>query len=169
MWETLNALRKKPRAVRNRYAVIGAFSVTAVVAATWLIVLTLNIGATQSTLRTEQSASPIFSSFFSSTKKQFGNLKAQLQSLGDELEEAATTTASTTASTTAAASSSSLPAEDIAAATGTATGTSSASPARSTEEEMVRDVQDPDPGPPPGRATGREVRIATSGATGTTP
>lgn len=147
MWQKLDKLREQPKRKRETYALVTAISVTSVITLVWAVSLYVSFVHSDGSQPGLETAAPIFSSFFSGAKKQLDNLSAGLDELNRNISS------STASTTNATASSTTLADEDefstVFAISSSSTGMTSA------------DV-DPET-PPPGRATGREVRIATSG------
>ncbi|MEM9336554.1 MAG: hypothetical protein AAGA35_01730 [Patescibacteria group bacterium] len=75
MWKTLDRLRQKPKEQKSRIALIGAGSVTALVALVWFVATAASFSNNTATQTAEViEAAPAFSNMWKQAKEEFGDL-----------------------------------------------------------------------------------------------
>lgn len=92
MWGTIERLRKKPRAFKERFSLVVAGLVTSVFAVVWIV--TLSFGSSDNVGQLEAAdaqGAQVFSSFFKGAKKELSSLRDALSDI-----DTATTTVTTT-------------------------------------------------------------------------
>lgn len=100
----LENLRQKPKSVRAQYAFWGAFSLTAIIAAVWLVSLSVRFDDMAAVPEETKENAGAFSQFYKEATENLSNVFSTLKNPPADGETATTSTATATTTENAAAS-----------------------------------------------------------------
>lgn len=158
MWKQLQQLRKRPKAVRNRYAFVGAATFTTVVALLWGVTATMRLTSELSQPAAARDGAPFFSNLSNGFKDGWEDINAKVEEAKEVVDAARVSGTAATATQPSPqplpdASSFSVSSTSAAAETHGGAVASTSAAAATTSPATAQ---------PP---RGREVRIRTSSAT----